>query len=296
MISDFKVDKKKLDIIRKELAKKIGISWVDISFKPRKKLKNLKATIFNFDLKYGSRVIYGDESIVDDIPFFSPKEISFFDIRILFFTRMFTLIGCCDNRAFIDGISDQNSAMFFRSQLAKAVLATVDAILISFKSYNSSYIKRIEMVHELEEYKRYKDLFDWSLKQKLKPSKDMLNSLEVKDIYKQVINLFMSVFVEKLSVYYSVDNADYFKIIKKYRKENQILLRRLLYWSKGSDYMSNVLYSDSIQLAYIFSSPYLDSNKDTTSHLIKELNLSDEYDIEDQEKARVIACNLRLSL
>ncbi len=89
IISNSTVDKGKLLLLRKELAKKIGISWVDISIMKKKKLKRLKPSIFNFDLKNGSEVIYGDSSIQDSIPEFKPSNIPLKEIRILFYTRLF---------------------------------------------------------------------------------------------------------------------------------------------------------------------------------------------------------------
>mgnify|MGYP000400678164 CR=1 FL=1 len=51
--------------LNESLKKKLNVDWIDLQVLSRKKLKSLsKRTIFNYDLKYGSKVIYGDKEIL----------------------------------------------------------------------------------------------------------------------------------------------------------------------------------------------------------------------------------------
>ena len=57
------ISKIELKRIKKSLHKEINIKWIDLSQKTEKNIKNLNSSIFNYDLKYASKVIYGDTKI-----------------------------------------------------------------------------------------------------------------------------------------------------------------------------------------------------------------------------------------
>ncbi|ELH7810907.1 nucleotidyltransferase domain-containing protein [Vibrio harveyi] len=296
IISNDKVSKEHLDELRIKLAKMIGISWVDISIKPKRALRKLKATIFNFDLKNGSRVIYGDFNILNEIPNIRASDIGYRDVRILFYTRIITLIGCCKVNDFKVGLIDPEKAMFFRSQISKAVFSVIDLILITEPSvnYESSYKKRVEVVKSMSKYEGYFYLFDWALDNKLKPSCSKISKDELNSIYNEAILLFMNNFTIYFAKVNRLKSITYSSLIKCYKNEFQIWLRRLYYFLKRSDFMEKSLYCDKIQLAYLLANPQYKNCSEARDFLIEEFSLTKHYDVNDQEYVRLKVSKMRL--
>ena len=128
--------------IKKHIKSCISIRWIDLSQIKLNKLKKLKNSIFNYDLKNASKVLYGNKKLQNLIPNLKPSEIPLIDIDILFKTRLWTLVGCFEDNSFKNVYGSKS--IFFRNQMAKAVLACVDCYLILNKKYNFSYKKRVE--------------------------------------------------------------------------------------------------------------------------------------------------------
>jgi hypothetical protein len=260
IISNTIVDKAALLQLRKTLAIKIGISWVDISIMQKRKLKKLKHSIFNFDLKNGSEIIYGDKSIKSIIPEFTPSKIPLKDIRILFFTRLFTLIGSIKLSNIKTGFEAGQESMFFKNQLAKATLACIDCLLLLKGYYDSSYKRRVQLVLGLYSLSpEEEELFLWALKEKLRPSQEGLSSDETKRLYRQVARKYKETMLEGLDKYYDVkiDNPEILLI--NYKKETSIRLRRFYYKLKRSNYFERALAADEIQAQFIFCNIFSDS-------------------------------------
>ena len=74
--------------IKKHIKSCISIRWIDLSQIRLNKLKKLKNSIFNYDLKNASKVLYGNKKLQNLIPNLKPSEIPLKDIDILFKTRL----------------------------------------------------------------------------------------------------------------------------------------------------------------------------------------------------------------
>ncbi len=142
LVLEKKIPNHEIQILRKKLATKIGIRWVDITQKTPQELKKLRLSIYNYDLKYVSKVIGGDYSILKLIPNFDASKLPLKEGEILFFTRLWTLLGCLNEKGFQIQFNKEE-ARFFRSQMAKAILAVVDVLLLQRGAYHPSYRKRI---------------------------------------------------------------------------------------------------------------------------------------------------------
>jgi hypothetical protein len=181
-----------IGMVSEVLSNNLDVKWIDISQKTVQDLTKLKASIFNFDLKYGSTVIWGDEQILDNIPAFKSCELSLKDAETLYFTRIWTFLGSLPLNAFKTGVSNDN-ARFFRNQMAKAVFAIVDILLLQNKSYHSSYIKRAELISELHSNNQtLSNLVKWALDEKLRPKSIKMSALEVFELYGCVSNIFLT--------------------------------------------------------------------------------------------------------
>lgn len=194
---------KTLSEFKKSLAKKIGIQWVDLSQVHPAKLKRLKPSILNYDLKYVSKVIYGDINILKLIPEFSKSSIPMIEIQTLYFTRLYTLIGSLGEHGLESDLEGDDSR-FFRNQMAKAILAIVDVLLLMRYSYDPSYRLRVERVAELYPKKeKFLELSRWALNEKLRPQALKMEAKAVKELYDDVCEYYFSEMHRGLSKHYS---------------------------------------------------------------------------------------------
>lgn len=186
VVSNSRLDRDTYRYIRTELAKQIGIRWIDIDFVSEKELKVLKPTIGNIDLINASKIVYGDQNVLSICPPIKASNIGFFDVEKLYKTRLWTFLG-----SFYGGFRDLNieESLFFKNQMAKAALAACDVILIKNKSYVCSYKERVKVVKDYcpEKWER---LFDWALAEKTRPTCVEINKSEMENLFWNVRELF----------------------------------------------------------------------------------------------------------
>lgn len=188
--------------IEQTLSNMLDVRWIDLSQKTISKLKQLKPLIFNFDLKYGSLVIWGESNVLKHIPAFEAKQLTLRDAEILYFTRLYTFLGSLDGNGFIDGVQGEESR-FFRNQMAKAVLAIVDVLLLQKNSYHTSYCERVERFEKLyPQKKQLVELSRWALEEKLTPRALTMNPKDTKDFYTQVLYFYHEEMFIALSKFY----------------------------------------------------------------------------------------------
>ena len=129
------------DIFYEKTNLKVGISGVILSvyllfpFLSRK----LKPTMAIYDLKYGSKVIYGKDYL-EKIPNFKPGDIPLWEGIRLLFNRMAEALEHFS-------LENPNEEVVFWTD--KVILACQDALLLSLGEYHYSYRKRNEMFQSL---------------------------------------------------------------------------------------------------------------------------------------------------
>jgi hypothetical protein len=202
LIVKSKIDK---DVLKEKsiaLAKSTGINWVDLSQMTLSDLKLLKPSIYNYDLKYASKVLYGDKNILNVIPEIQSKNLPLKEVETLFLTRIWTLVGCLDNKGLLIDRSGDD-VRFFRNQMAKSVLAIVDILLINLGEYNFSYKVRVQLIKKHYSWRpELISLSEWALDEKLFPKSLFMSKEEISDLYNQVIRLFFKEMFSSLSLYY----------------------------------------------------------------------------------------------
>ncbi|MFZ3166847.1 MAG: hypothetical protein WA130_04470 [Candidatus Methanoperedens sp.] len=104
-------------------------------------------TIDNYELKYGSRSIYG-ENFLEKIPDFKAEDIPVWEGIRLMFNRMVESLEYFSVKYFIEYPSKENEfKLFFWTN--KIILACQDALLILAKKYHYSYKIRGERFQEI---------------------------------------------------------------------------------------------------------------------------------------------------
>ena len=213
---------------RKKLALKANVKWVDISFSSIKQLKNISNSVFAYDLKYGSKVIYGNSNILDFIPNFCSTNISLKEAEILFFTRLWTFAGSINKVTNLKG----EESRFFRNQMAKAILAIVDVILLMKKKYHFSYRERCRRLKSLNDTNITNELLTiskWALDEKLNPKNITMSKLEVDELYCNVAYLYQKHMLTVFSKIYSkkFNSIQEYKIF--YKWSLRVNIKRILY-------------------------------------------------------------------
>lgn len=208
-----KIYQKRIDYLRKEIARKIGIRWVDIGQSTPDELRTFRPSIYSYDLKHAGKVIEGDESVLNNIPDMKSSELSLREGEILFFTRLWTLLGSLD----VKGLKVERNgeeSRFFRNQMAKAILAVVDILLLQKNAYHPSYVERNKRLAELYfEKTDFHQLSRWALEEKLFPKAPVMTAEEVKSLYCKVHSYFFTEMFKVLAKYYvrpvnSIDDVE----------------------------------------------------------------------------------------
>ena len=229
LIARKKIDTLKVEKIKNKLLKKIDVQWIDITQKTRIELKKSNASVFNYDLKYHSTILYGDMNILSLIPTIKSEEIEYNEIKILFFTRIWCFLGSYKR----GGINDLEGyeAAFFKNQMAKIIFAIIDVILISNNKYVSSYYKKIEVFKELfsADYDSLNSYLSYALENKFSPSSDKILVSEIKSILSDLASEFFKVFSSGLSLSYNKEINGPEEIVGAFKKDHRLLIKKWMF-------------------------------------------------------------------
>ena len=181
VVSEKSISNEENEKLRASIASEIGISWIDIDWYKYKQLKHLSATIKNYDLLHAGTVIYGDKNIFQSVRDVDSRKIGEYDIVTLYKTRIWTFLGSWKGD-FHNLAGDE--AVFFKNQMAKAILAACDMLLVKDRLYTPSYRERVELVKDRYGcIKELENLSEWALKEKLRPSSDSISAECMEKLY-----------------------------------------------------------------------------------------------------------------
>ncbi|MCF8057800.1 MAG: nucleotidyltransferase domain-containing protein [Bacteriovoracaceae bacterium] len=239
---------KHISTFRKELAGRLNIKWVDLGVMSIRNLKSIKNSIFGYDLKYGSTVIYGDPNILKLIEKKSPKSISLVEGEILFFTRLWTFCGSFK----VSSHLEKEDARFFKNQMAKAVLAAIDTILLINNKYHYSYAQRHTNVLSLKDTfftQEEERLINWAYREKRTPTDAPITKEELERIYISVANFYKKHMLNLLSKYYRKQFHSILDFKSFYKWSPKVNLKRLVYVIlKRNTRFEKVYWSNIIQM------------------------------------------------
>ena len=125
------------------IAKEIGMRMIDIIPVTYSALPTLPATQFYYDLKYGSRHLWG-EYILDLIPEYEEGHVDPEAGRTLLMNRLICAIEAYSEK-FEQGQLTRDEGFFLLNQTGKVISACVEALLIKKGRYHHSYRKRQEI-------------------------------------------------------------------------------------------------------------------------------------------------------
>ena len=275
------IDEKKISELKNLISVKTYIKWIDLSQMLQSNLRYLKPTIFNYDLKYGSKVIWGNTSVLNYININKSSKIPYCEIETLYFTRLYTFIGSLKKDSFKTGVKSEESR-FFRYQMAKAIFSVVDCELILAQQYSHSYREKANLISSFKP--ELKDLSKWALKEKLSPINPDMNNEDVIALYTEVIQAFHKSMHKGLSKLYKRDIISTKKHIFYFNfsvKHIFVLLKSLI---KKKIYFNYLKYY-KINFAQAFIVEYyvskLDSNNYMLSYVTQIIKKYSNLNLED---------------
>jgi len=188
-----------LERLGQSIAKVLGIDFVDFALIAVDSLSKLSPTIFNFELKHGSRVVFGPESVLDLIPDYQANEIPSREGMILLMNRMGDILG--RHHPFINVKELTSRELEFISiPLHKALLACGDSLLMMHDLYHASYRKRLAALEKLRRegelsFISSKDLnrIRFAFKQKLAPEQFVFD--DPTEVLRDLLPLYREVFL-----------------------------------------------------------------------------------------------------
>ncbi len=155
-----------------KLAEKIG---VDVDFGPLKnirELKNMPFTLMYYELKKGHKVIYGDKNILDNLPLYSVENLPITEALNLMLNRGVGLMLA--GRKLGNKKLSENDNEFIERNIFKAIMAAGDIFLMTQKTYNYSYVSRLNSIecfknNQLLLENGFIDYYKMSINYKLQP-------------------------------------------------------------------------------------------------------------------------------
>lgn len=270
--------RKNLEILSRSMEKDIGIDFVDLGMMPVGQLGVLSPTIFNFEMKYGSYVIFGPKSITDLIPNYKDNDIPSREGMMLLMNRMGDILGRHSPLQNINMLAEKELE-FLSIPLHKALLACGDSLLLMYGIYDASYRRRLAALEKLEcrgelTFLSNADLklIKFAYKEKLTPShfvfKNPTNVLrKILPLYKTIFLRFVS-YTLKIKCNTIQQSMQCFmqseRVEGTHFKERLKLLTRTnpkqwqRHWEKTGLHRNTLIYAALPSL--LFSSPWIKKN------------------------------------
>jgi len=242
IVSKKKLTGKKLHKISTGLADELEIDYVDLGFMHPKQLASLPPTMFNYDMKYGSKVIYGDRTVLDKIPNYSPKDVPLWEGVRLLFNRMAGMLGGISIEHFSRELTDKERK-YLINQINKALLACIDALLLCKNRYSHLYQQKLKMFKELYPSSELIELAEIATEFKLKPSYGLYNGDLIKDYWFKTVDALKETYLYVMEIYLDRKFNNLLDIPKVYlskQKSNTAILHNICYIAKLYKFPKNL--------------------------------------------------------
>jgi len=226
IVSDIAVKNKDklIKLIKTKILEDVKIKFIDITIKSKKEVTSLKSTVENYDILNASKHIFGEYDFRKYVEKIDKKDLSLEEVEKLFFTRLWIFSGAIT--------SYEKDKTFRLTQIAKALFAIVDSILINKKNYESIYVQKKEKIRQFLDDESFM-IIDWALKQRSLP-KDVIeinNTLKYDEEYLTMFTakMYRLYFLKLLSKKYnkSFQNINDFR--KFYICSFKVRMKQILY-------------------------------------------------------------------
>lgn len=225
VISENGPDRSRLKELSKEIAKKIGVRLVDLIPIKNADVSSLPYTMFNYDMKYGGYIFFGDGNILGKMPDYDPSKMPLVEGKVLLFKRMICLLESYSEE-FRKREPSEDEKFFLANQSSKMVVACCDSLLLLKGLYHHSYIERCKRFSEVfKERKKLVGLVQGATDFKLRPKSEI--NFDTIKYWFDARELFIDTLSEFLEFFYVRKFDDFEMFYKFYKKEGISPLRRI---------------------------------------------------------------------
>jgi len=189
-----------------ELAEKFGMGHIDIAYVWEPRLSITGKTLFWYEVKFGSHVLYGNDALLEKIPMHNVDDINLKEGIKLLVNRLAGMFQCYKPEFFHDKPS-QIEREYMIYQTVKASLACGESLLLLIRKHHPKQLVKLDRLSEsfyseLSEYSlvnpRLLSNYDKALKFKMFPSFEMYpDELDFWFSTKQDVLLTMRFFLER---------------------------------------------------------------------------------------------------
>ena len=209
-----------------EMAEKLAIPWVHIESNTLAKLRHLKFTMYNYDLKYASLFLEGEKEVLDAIPEMDGASMPWREAENLLFTRLWCFYG-----AFREDMRKRalfpEEASLLTGQISKALLAIEDTYLILAGKYHPSYLQRIKRLENTDIPRGIIPLCQWATEVKLTP--EMVDRPNLLELLFMVRNHYLDTLFHLYSTAYKRRLRDWDHYAQLHFTNPYTLLKRLYF-------------------------------------------------------------------
>lgn len=148
MVVDPRDLREPLRALGEELRTQLGIDFVDLGWLGND-LSRIPATILNYDLRHGSRVIAGDAKVLETVPIRASGVIPPAEFVRLLLNRAAGVLSGLQASSAGDVTATPGRADYLTNQIVKLLIAIGDWHLHHWRAYACSYRRRANRFHDL---------------------------------------------------------------------------------------------------------------------------------------------------
>jgi predicted nucleotidyltransferase len=131
-----------------DLVKGFGLKHADYAYIWKPMLRFAKKSIFWYEVKFGSKVIWGDKRIINHIPIQSVRDIDLREGIKLLLNRLAGMFQCFDYKNFENNIPEKQRE-YIIYQCVKAILACGESLLLLIGRYNPKFYVKAQALETI---------------------------------------------------------------------------------------------------------------------------------------------------
>lgn len=202
VINHKSINNNTIESIRSEIESDLLIRQVDISIYKKSKLKKLPYTMYSYDLKYASKLIYGDAKLLNLIPSMDSRKMPLYEaVRPL---KLFP-ISLLQAYPFNKDLTDIDIFWSYQ-QISKSIIGWSTAMLVENGLYDPSYKKRLKLfLSHYSENNKLCELVTNAYEFKLQPVHNPIDRTNLEKLWKDANSANLDVTKKILGNFYSTD-------------------------------------------------------------------------------------------
>jgi len=231
LISKKKRTQESIDQLRRELELNTKIRQIDISFYTKKELRRLKFSMYSYDLKYASKLLWGSKEYLNLVPRMNAE-----DMPLIEAVRPLLLFPVSLLQAHPQEEMSPTDLFWSYQQITKSIFGWASALLILNNKYDPSYKKRYLIFKEI--YKDFPELcmlLEQAVSFKLDPVFDPIDINNYYDFWRKCSNVHIDILIRVLQKYLHIRSSKIEDILAAYKKTPVNIIKKFISLLPGID-------------------------------------------------------------